>query len=451
MTTSASPEHRVSRLGTFSWALFDWANQPFFTLVTTFIFAPYFAATVIGDPVQGQSLWGYYQAAAGLAIALLGPIFGAIADAHGRRKPWLALFATLAGVGSFALWWAVPNMYLTNPSGVFGIIAALILATCGIEFAIVFNNAMLPSLVPTERMGRLSGFAWGLGYVGGLIALFIVLFGFALPETPWLGLSKAAGEPDRLTGPLTAVWLAVFILPLFLFTPDAKPGVLTRSQAVKHGLRALVDTLRHVRRYSNVVRYLIARMIYNDGIAAVIGFAGIYAKGMFGWSTVNLGIFGIILTVFGAIGAFIGGRLDDCIGSKRTVQIALVMLLIGTIGATSISTDYVLFFIPVPAATPGFLNSSAQYVFMAFGLVIGLAFGPAQAASRTLMARLAPAGMVTEFFGLYALSGKATAFLAPLAIAVTTSAFGSQRAGMAIIALFFLVGLFLLIPVNEEA
>jgi MFS transporter, UMF1 family len=303
------------------------------------------------------------------------------------------------------------------------------LGALGVEFAIVFNNAMLPKLAPPGRLGFLSGFGWGLGYLGGLAALFVILLGFALPERPLFGLDKAAGEPDRLSGPLTAVWFAVFVTPLFLFTPD-EPRRMGVAAAARQGLATLVATLRSLRTHANVVRYLVAHAIYNDGIAAVIGFAGIYAAGTFGWGTTQLGLFGIAMAAIAAPSCFAAGWLDDRIGSKRTVIWALLMLAAGAVGAAAVGS---------------------QAAFLAFAALIAIGFGPAQAASRTLMARLSPPGLETEFFGLYALSGKATAFLAPLAVALATEGFASQRAGLISVVLFFLVGGALLWTVREPS
>lgn len=412
---------RLTR-GQFSWALFDWANQPFFTVVTTFIFAPYFASAVVGDAARGQALWGYGQAAAGAAVALLAPLLGAIADAGGRRKPWIAGFVALCCAASFTLWLATPGMAAPG-----WIVLAVAIGAVGVEFAVVFNNAMLPGLASPGRLGFLSGLGWGLGYLGGLAALFVILLGFSLPEQPLFGLDKAAHEPDRLSGPLTAVWFALFVVPFFLFTPD-EPRRLGVRAALREGLATLGRTLRSLGAHRNVVRYLIAHAIYNDGIAAVIGFAGIYAAGTFGWGATELGLFGIAMAAIAAAGCFAGGWLDDRMGSRRTVLGALALLAAGAIGAAAVGS---------------------QTAFLACSALLGLGFGPAQAASRTLMARLSPAGLETEFFGLYALSGKATAFLAPLAVALATDAFASQRAGLVSVVLFFLVGAAALLTVRE--
>ncbi|MDP6343076.1 MAG: MFS transporter [Alphaproteobacteria bacterium] len=448
----------ASRTGQFSWALFDWANQPYFTLVTTFIFAPYFTSHVVGDAVRGQELWGYGQAMAGLCIALLSPIMGAMADAGGPRKPWILAFQAVCIVACAALWLALPG---APSQTIFWILALIVLASLGAEFSIVFNNAMLPSLAREARLGRLSGYAWALGYLGGLVSLGFVLAAFSLPEVPLFGLDKASHEHDRIVGPLAAVWTAIFIIPLFLFTPDGPPSGLGRAEAARQGLRQLWGTLRALRHYRNVMLFLIARMIYFDGLSAVFAFGGIYAAGIFGWTTTNLGIFGIILTIFAAVGAVTGGWLDDRIGSKRTILFAVSGLFLATLGVVSVTvdglgtaarTDTILFFVHYPVAAPGegMFNTLTEQVFLFFGILIGIFGGPAQAASRTMVSRLVPPDMVGEFYGLYALSGKATAFIAPLAVGLFTGLYASQRAGISVILVFLAVGLLLMLPVREE-
>ena len=439
----------ASKGGKFGWAMFDWANQPFFTLITTFIFAPYFVSFVVGDAVRGQALWGYTQAFAGIIIALLAPFLGSIADAGGRRKPWIGAFTALGVAGSFLLWYATPA---ADADGLAFTMAMIVVATMGVEFAIVFNNAMLPSLVPDQRMGLLSGFGWGLGYVGGLFALIIVLLGFSLPETPLFGIDKAAHEHDRLVGPLSGLWFAVFVLPLFIWTPDAASRGLGPREAVRQGIGALLDTIRKLPRYRNIGLYLVARMTYYDGQSAIFAFGGIYAAGLFGWTTTELGLFGIILIVFAAVGAFVGGWLDDRLGSKRFIALAVVGLIAGTLGVVSITEGQAFFFLDVgmPTPAPGVFGSEAERLFLAVTVVLAVSGGPAQAASRTMLARLAPTTMVGEFYGLYALSGKATAFMAPLAIALVTESFASQRAGIAVVLVFLVVGLALLVFVAEE-
>jgi UMF1 family MFS transporter len=438
-----TPTREASRLGQFSWALFDWANQPFFTVVTTFIFAPYYANVMIGDAVQGQSAWAFTQSISGILIALMSPILGAMADAGGRRKPYVFFFQLLLGIGCALLWWAYPNRPdLAQPIG-----WAVILATVGAEMSIVFNNAQLPNIVRPERMGWLSGFGWGLGYVGGLIALGIVLWAhFTLGEDPSYTL-------ERLVGPASAVWLAVFVVPMFLFTPDQAPQRrMPLYECALQGGKSLFTTIRRLGHYTNALTYLIAFMLYNDGLAAIIAFGGVYASATFDWNTTTLGVFGIILTVFAIPGCFLGGLLDDRIGGKRTVQIAIAGVIVATLGIVSVTADRVLFVIPADPIGPtrGLFGSVQEKTFMAFALLLGFCMGPMQAASRTLIGRLAPAGMTGEFYGLFALSGRATAWMAPLAIGIITRTTQSTRLGVACVLFFLVLGFLLLWRVREE-
>jgi len=440
----------ASRLSLLSWALFDWANQPYFTLITTFIFFPYFTSGFISNPVEGQILLGYTLAIAGLLIALLGPVWGALADASGARKPWLLVFSFFFVIACANLWAALPGA----PQGPTFIAAMIILASVSIESAIIFYNAILPELTPPERMGRLSGFGWGLGYVGGLFSLFIMLFAFSLPGTgfpfvpdaPWLGIDPALNEAERLSGPFSALWYVVFVIPFFVFVPDRPSTRIGVTGAVGKGLKTLWGTFRHLRQYRNISIFLIARMFYNDGLAALFAFGGVYARGVFGWDVTALALFGIVLLIFSAIGAFLGGLLDDLWGSRTTIKVALGGLILGGVGAASITRSGILFVIATPSggADAGLFTSLPEQVYLAFSALVGIAAGPVQAASRTFLARLAPRAMVTEFFGLYALSGKATTFAAPLLISWMTALFATQRASLFVILLFLFIGYMLL-------
>ena len=309
-----------SRLAIAGWVLFDWACQPFFTLITTFIYAPYFASAVVGDPVRGQALWGFATAAAGIVIALGSPVVGAIADATGRHKPWIAAFGALLVIGCVALWFGWPG----DAASILVVLVAFAIGAIGVEFATVFNNAMMPRLVPRSRIGWLSGLGWGMGYVGGLVSLMLSLaFLAADPHTgrtllgfaPAFGLDAAAREGERAIGPLSALWFIVFVIPLFAFTPDGKRALPIRH-AAGAGLASFAATLRQARAHRNVALFLLANMIYTDGLIALFAFGGIYAAGTFGWGSIEIGIFGILLTITGTLGAVIGGRLDDRIGAK---------------------------------------------------------------------------------------------------------------------------------------
>jgi MFS transporter, UMF1 family len=436
------------------WVLFDFAAQPVFTLITTFIFAPFFAARLADTPVHGQALWGFATGAAGLVIAILSPVLGAVADAAGRRKPWIAAFSILVILGCAALWFAVPGSEYAVPLAMI----AFAIATIGAEFAGVFTNAMMPGLVPPEKLGRLSGTGWAMGYVGGLISLALVLLFFvANPESgrtlagfvPAFGLDAASFGGDRASGPLSALWYLVFVLPLFLFTPDA-PRLEPVSRAVRSGVSNLKRTIASVASHKNVFLYLVAHMIYADGLVGLFAFGGIYAAGIFGWSTTEIGAFGILLTITGALGAFIGGRLDDRLGPKTVVMGALAGLILAGAGILSTTSDSILFGVAVPPPVPGdgLFAAPAEKFYMLCGILIGAVAGPLQAASRTLLIRVSPAENITQFFGLYALAGKVTSFLAPTLVGTVTAISLSQRGGMTVLLVFFVLGAILLAAVK---
>ncbi len=450
----------ASRKAIWGWMLFDWAQQPFHTLIITFVFAPYFASAVAPDAARGQELWGVATGIGGLLIAFSSPVLGAIADTTGPRKPWILFFSALGIVGCWALWFAVPAMETMAP-----VLFAIALAVFGIEYAAVFNNAMMPTLVPRSELGRLSGSAWGFGYFGGLLTLILVLgFLAASPETgrtllglePLFGLDPQMREGDRAAGPLTAIWYAVFILPMLFFTPDVarRPSV---SGAVGAGLRRLGRTLRDLPGQRSYFSFLMSSMLYRDALNALYAFGGIYAAGVLGWSIIQIGIFGIITNLTGAAGAWLGGRADRAYGPKAVVMASILILTFCSLLVISTTQTEVLF-VGIAAAPGG--TSLPDIVFYAAGALIGAAGGSIQAASRTLLVDQVDRDHVTEAFGLYALSGKATTFIGPLAIAFATGFFAqetfgltsedAQRLGVTPIIVLFLIGLVLLPRVQSR-
>jgi MFS transporter, UMF1 family len=391
---------------------------------------------------------------AGLLIAVGSPVLGAVADVRGQRKPWMAGFIVVLAAAMAALWWATPGL---KGAALFGVMATCVVATVAAEFCIVFFNAMMPTLVPRERIGQLSGTGWAVGYIGGLIALAIMAGLVATdPDTgktlfglnPVLALDSAARQGDRLVGPFSALWLLVFCIPLFLFTPDVPR---TRSDAtVGDGVRSFVQTVKELPSHPEILRFLVARMIFADGLSAIFVFGGIYGAGLFGWQLKEQGLFAIIVVIAGAAGAFLGGFLDDKIGSKRVICGALVVVILGALGILSVDATSILFGVPVVAKAAGSaaFSSTGELAFLASAIAIGIVAAPVQASSRSLIARMAPPDKMTQFFGLFAFSGKATAFAAPLAVALVTNITGSQRAGMGAIVLFLAAGLYLMLGVR---
>jgi UMF1 family MFS transporter len=437
-----------------AWIFFDWAAQPYFTLITTFVFAPYFATHVASDPASGQSLWGFATAAAGVLIALMSPVLGAIADASGRRKPWIAAFGALLVIGSSLMWIGKPG----DPSVILPLLIAFAIATVGVEFATVFNNAMMPSLVPPDRIGRLSGTGWATGYVGGILSLILVLgFLAASPDTgrtlfglmPLFGLDPVTHQGDRITGPLSGVWFIIFVLPMFLLTPDY-PAKLPVREALREGLAELRQTLGELPKQKSLAAFLLANMVYTDGLVSLFAFGGIYAAGTFGWNTIQIGTFGILLAIAGAFGAWMGGKLDDRLGPKRVIAGSMTILLLSVIWILTVDRDSILFIkVAPPLPGGGLFAASAEQAYLVLGCLIGMAGGPLQAASRTLLIHLAPKDRIAQCFGLFALTGKLTSFVGPLLIGVITAITASQKAGMAVLVVFFVAGLILLRRVRD--
>ena len=443
------------RAAVISWIFFDWAAQPYFTLIMTFVFAPYFATHVASDPASGQALWGFATAAAGLMIALMSPVLGAIADASGRRKPWIAAFGALLVIGSCLMWFGKPGDASVIPP----LLLAYAIATVGVEFATVFNNAMMPSLVPPDQIGRLSGTGWATGYVGGILSLILVLgFLAANPETgrtlfgfmPLFGLDPVTHQGDRITGPLTGIWFIIFVLPMFLLTPDY-PAKHPVRKALRAGLIDLKQTLGELPRRKSLAAFLLANMIYTDGLVSLFAFGGIYAAGTFGWHTIQIGSFGILLAIAGTFGAWLGGKLDDRLGPKRVIAGSMMILLLSIVAILLVDKDSILF-IQVAAPAPGgaLFSGAAERAYLVLGCLIGAAGGPLQAASRTLLIHMAPKDRVAQYFGLFALTGKVTSFVGPLLIGVITAVTESQKAGMAVLVVFFVAGLALLARVGKE-
>ncbi len=452
--TNGAPA-KSGRRGIWGWMFFDWAAQPFFTVVTTFVFGPYFVSRLTDDPVSAQAAWSNMATVSSIVIALLSPVLGAIADRSGARKPWIACFALVKIASLSMLWFAAPGSPLVLP------ITFMILASIAAEFSIVFNDSMMPRLVSRQDVGRISNIAWGLGYLGGMIVLIaVVTLLAASPQTgvtligiqPLFGLDPALGEDARITGPLAALWYLVFVLPMFFFTPDAKKG-LPLGAAVRSGLSDLAGTLRELRRRSGITHFLIARMLYQDGVNGLLILGGAFAAGMFGWATIEIGVYGIILNVVAIFSCLVAGHLDRLFGSKIIVIVSLVLLLAATLGIVSTNPQSVFFgLMPLPAEDGGGLfGSAAEKAYILFGLLIGIAFGPVQASSRSYLARSISLSETGRYFGIYALSGRATSFLATLSFSAVTYATGSAHLGMATLIVFLVAGLALLLATPYPA
>jgi len=411
-----------SKRAIWSWALYDFANSPFTTLVVTFVYATYFTQAIAPDPITGTELWSRAVAITAVIVALCSPVLGALADRGGYRKIFVAGAVIVCAAATAALYHVLPGQVLLA-------LGLFIIANIAYEFGEVFYNAFLPDIAPPERVGRVSGIGWGLGYIGGLLALAAALVTLVQPEQPWFGFSKEAGENVRATNLLVAVWLVLFSLPLLLWVREDKSRVSAGGRVVVDALAQLRGTFAELRKHRQIVRFLVARLLYNDGLVTVFAFGGIYAATTFGFALEEVLVFGIVINLAAGIGAMAMGFLDDRIGGKRTIIISLL----GLIGSTLLAT----------------LATSAAGLWVA-GLLIGIFAGPNQAASRSLMARFVPHDAENEFFGFFAFSGKLTAFIGPLFLGILTAWSGSQRVGVSVVIMLLLAGLILLSFVDER-
>ncbi|MCC6917643.1 MAG: MFS transporter [Alphaproteobacteria bacterium] len=461
-SVSATGGRAAGLLGQVSWALFEWARNPYVLLITIYVYAPYFSERLVGDKVAGQALWGQLSSLSGFAIALLAPFLGAVADLGGRRKPWIVGFASVLAISSYALWFAVPGEAMM-PLVMTGV--CLVAAGIAFEFTAVFHNAMLPEICSHRRVGSISGLGLALGNLAGLIIMLGMIFAFMLPgqvdwpfipATPLFGIDAATYEHERISGPISAIWLVVFTLPLLLFTPDRAPTGISIVSLMGKGVGRVLKTVGSLRHYKNVAIYLIARMFYNDGKTAILVFGGIYAAGTFGWGPLDMLAYGIILSVFAVFGGVFGGWLDNNLGSQRAILVsisgtAIGLILMLQVGPTNLFGIWRYTPETVPLLYHGpFFNTVPEATFVTIVIIVAIFITAAYANSRTMLARIAPTEKMTEFFGLYALSGTATAFMAPFVNSVATTWFKSQAAGMYSILLFLGIGLAMMLFVKDE-
>ncbi len=446
----------VGRKRIWGWWSFDWASQPYFTLILTFVFGPYFAsvatesfmATGLDEQVadaRAQSLWSLGQTVTGLAIAALAPILGAMADTGGRRLPWIVVFSLFYVIGAAGLWFMLPD-----GSFLIGALIAFGIGMIGAEFTTIFTNSMLPELAPPTEIGRISGTGFAIGYSGGVLALFIMLLLFAegtdgttlIGLSPPFGLDPALREGTRFVGPFAAVWYIAFMIPFFMWVREApRPRA---AGGVARAMRDLGQTLRSLPRRVSLFAYLTSSMFYRDALNALYGFGGTYAALVLNWSIIQIGIFGIIGAITSAVATWIGGKIDSALGPKPVI-VAMILTLIAVCGfVLGLTRESVWGF----ALAPG--SGLPDTAFFICGALIGGAGGVLQSSSRTMMVRHANGDRPTEAFGLYALSGKATAFLGPALIGITTFQLGDARLGMLPLIGLFLIGLVLLAWVRPE-
>ncbi len=448
----------ASKRRIWGWMAFDWAGQPFYTLGLTFIFGPYFAATAMeyylgsgmdADAADAQAQWIWFlgQLFAGLLIALTAPFLGTFADNSGRKIPWIAFFSVVYVAAAWSLWGLLPDGT--------GLILSLVIFYVGFfaaESALNFVNAILPSLGNDKEVGRISGSGAALGYWGGVVSLVIMLALFVedpatgltrLGNPPLFGLDGTMLEGTRAVGPFIAIWFAIFMVPFFLFVRDEKQTTRQKTQ-VSAVWRDLKTTLANVVKRKSLLNFLLASMFYRDALNAIYAAGGVYAKLVLKWSTIEIGIYGIVAAIAAAIVTWLGGKADQRFGPKPVIRVCVWLLLVVSVFIVGMSRES-LFGIPLEEG-----SRLPDYIFYVCGAVIGGAGGAVYAASRSMMVRHTDIARPAESFGLFALSGKATAFLAPGLIAGFTIATGSTQLGYLPLIFLFLIGLILLRWVNKD-
>ena len=442
----------------WGWMFFDWASQPYNTLLLTFIFGPYFAQTVSDMFISGgmeveaakahtQSIWATLLWITGLMIAFSAPVLGAAADGSGQRLPWIWFFSVLYVVGSFLLWWAYPD-----GSNYMFVLIVFGIGFIGMEFATIFTNSMLPDLGEDDEVGKISGSGFAMGYWGGVIALFI-MFLLVVDDAktgktligldPLFGLLDAgAREGTRAVGPFTAIWFAISMIFFFAWVKEGPRHVSGFS--IGGTFRELGSTLSKLPQRSSLFAYLGSSLFYRDALNGVYTFGGIYATFVLEWELILVGVFGILSAISAAFFSWIGGFADRKYGPKPIIVLA-VLTLIGVCIVILNMTPTQIFGVQLEDG-----SLLPTQIFFVCGGVIGAAGGILQASSRSMMVRHSDPARPTEAFGLYALSGKATAFLAPMLIAFATQITGSARLGVSPLVVLFVIALVLLLWVHPK-
>ena len=418
-----------NRKQVWSWAFYDWANSSFTTIILTFVYASFFVKAVAPDPTTGAAWWSYALALSGLGLAILGPVCGAIADHRGSLKRWTAATMVMCLAGTLVLWSGVPG---ASTPLIMLLLAALVIANIGFELSIVFNNALLPQVARADQIGKVSSLAWGIGYFGGLVCLVVVLFGLIGlgPVAPWVSLPHDHAEHIRACVIVVAVWYLVFSAPFFLFVKDKAVTGVSLSQALTLAGASLKKSIAGMIQNKRWRNFMIGSALYRDGLATLFSLGGVYAAARYDLETADILLFGIGINVTAGIGCIAASFLEDKVGSLRLVRWSLIGLMILGVGVL-LAPDKLSFFVAA--------------------IILGLFVGPVQSASRTLVARLSTPDEVTEHYGLYALTGRAVAFLGPLCFGLATDIFDSQQAGMATILLFWAAGFMLVRNLRDQS
>ena len=396
-----------NRKEVLAWSIYDFANQPFTTIIVTFIYSAFFVKVIADNEQEGTFLWTSAIAITAVIVSLLSPILGALADKGGYRKFFLILSTLICALFSILL-------YFPTEGEVYFALTCFVIANISFEMGSVFCNSYLPDLSSNDNIGRISGYAWGLGFLGGLLALFLSLLLFDI------------NNPDeiRKINILVGIWFLLFSIPTFLFVKDKKREKMNKEH-IYSSFRAIKETFRTIANYRKIYRFLIARLFFNDGLITIFALGGVYAVGTLDFSFEEVMMLGIVLNFCAGIGSFLFGYIEDKIGANKVINISLIVLMIAT---------FIAYYSPET-------NNPKEWFWVA-GVFLGLMVGPNQSCSRSLMARLTPKDKQNEFFGFFALTGKATSFLGPLFFGIVTK-FHSQQMALWVVIILLLIGFIL--------
>ena len=386
----------------FSWALYDFANQPFTTIIVTFIYSIFFVNEIALNEQYGTTMWSYAIAITAIVVSFLSPILGALADSIGYRKFFLTVFTWITCLCSVFL-------FFPQNGQVFFALTLFVIANICFELSGVFCNSYLHDLSDKKNIGTISGFAWGLGFIGGLLALFL---SFALFDLDSFGIRKI--------NILVGVWFFIFSIPTIVFLKDRKRKKISKYH-VLNSVSIIKNTFKQISQYKVITQFLISRLFFNDGLVTIFALGGVYASTTVGFTNEEVMYLAIILNLAAGIGSLVFGLIEDKIGVLKVIRLTLVILIIATLIA--------------------FIAPETKYpkeLFWFSGILLGLMVGPNQSCSRSLMAQLTPFNKMNEFFGFYAFTGKATSFLGPLLFGFITHIYNQQIALLVVILLFFI-------------
>jgi len=438
------------------WMMFDWATQPFYTLGLTFIFGPYFASVAsdaflnsgmdeASAKAGAQTIWSWGQAVSGFFVAVFGILAGAYADSTGRRMPWLWAASVIFVICAWMLWYMVPD-----GSAIWSSLIIFSVAFVAAELALVFTNAVLPSLGGQREVGKISGNGAALGYTGGILSLFIMLFFFFDDGgKTFIGLDPGFGlldpekrEGTRAVGPLIAIWFVIFMVPYFIWVKEDKNP--SRQGGFSQSMKELKASLLGMLKRPSLFSFMGAQMFYRDALNGLYAFGGVYAVLVLDWGLTQLGIFGILGGISAALVTWISGKYDRRLGPKPVIYFHVWVLIFVSFCIIGMSrTSFYGITLPDGSNLP-------DIIFYVCGAAIGGSGGGVYAASRSMMVRHTNKARPTEAFGLFALAGKATAFLAPLLIGIFTYLLNDARLGFSPVIGLFILGVFLLRWVDPD-